>query len=229
MKLLAIDTSTSRATIALSVDGAIVVDEQDNLKAHASLLLPMIAAMLKKAQIRLQQLDGIVFGCGPGSFTGLRVTCSLAKGLAYAHDLVMYPVSSLAAIAKEVYDTEPNRLPNTRVLAVVDARMQQLYWQCFQAIGVSCMAEAVMNAADIAIATPAPVIVAGVGFEAYQMHCSPQLLAQVIKHRVVYPHAKAMIELVQAGMISSIDPKQAQPLYVRNTVVHMKTGGISHG
>lgn len=229
MKLLAIDTSTSRATLALAVNGQTYVDEQDNLKAHAQLLLPMIDRLLKKAQIKLQQLDGIVFGCGPGSFTGIRVTCSLAKGLAYAHDLMMYPVSSLAAIAKEVYDTEPNLLPNTHVLSVIDARMQQLYWQCFQAPCVSLMAEEVMNAADISMATKAPLILAGVGFEAYQTQCSQQLLASIIKTRIVYPHAKTMIDLVKSCSIPPINPAQAQPLYVRNTVVHTKTGAISHG
>lgn len=229
MNLLAIDTSTSRATIALSVDGQTYVDEQDNLKAHAQRLLPMIDVMLKKARIKLHQLDGIVFGCGPGSFTGLRVTCSLAKGLAYAHDLVMYPVGSLQAIAKHVYDTEPNRLPNTQVLAVMDARMQQLYCQFFQADGLVLTAAQVMNAADITIASEAPLIVAGVGFEAYQADCSSHLLATIIKHRVVYPHAKTMIDLVQAGEIASINPIDALPLYVRNSVVHTKTGAVSHG
>ena len=222
MRLLAIDTSTSRATLALSVGDVVYTDEQDNLKAHAKELLPMIDAMLTKSGLQLRELDGIVFGCGPGSFTGLRVTCSLAKALAYAHDLVMYPVSSLAAIAEEVYHTEANLLPNTNVLAVLDARMQQLYWQSFAASGTSVMPAQVTDAADIMITPACSLIVAGVGFEEYTSQCSPQLLSQIIADRVIYPHANAMIRLVKAGLIQSVSAAEAQPLYVRNSVAHVK-------
>jgi tRNA threonylcarbamoyladenosine biosynthesis protein TsaB len=222
MKLLAIDTSTSRATLALSVGDVVYTDEQDNLKAHAKELLPMIDRMLTQSGLHLNQLDGIVFGCGPGSFTGLRVTCSLAKALAYAHDLVMYPVSSLAAIANEVCHTEANLLPNMNILVVLDARMQQLYWQSFAVSGTSIIAEQVTDAADIMITPAGPLLVAGVGFEDYTSQCSPQLLSQIVAHRVVYPHANAMIRLVKAGLIQSVSAAEAQPLYVRNSVAHVK-------
>jgi tRNA threonylcarbamoyladenosine biosynthesis protein TsaB len=222
MKLLAIDTSTSHATLALSLGDVVYTDEQDNLKAHAKELLPMIDAILIKSGVQLRELDGIVFGCGPGSFTGLRVTCSLAKALAYAHDLVMYPVSSLAAIAEEVYHTEANLLPNMKILAVLDARMQQLYWQSFAVSGTPVTAEQVTDAADIMITPAGSLLVAGVGFEDYQSQCSPQLLSQIVAHKVVYPHANAMIRLVKAGLIQSVSAAEAQPLYVRNSVAHIK-------
>ena len=168
-------------------------------------------------------MDGIVFGCGPGSFTGLRITCSIAKALAYAHDLPLFPVSSLAAIANEAYHTETNLPPNTQVLAVLDARMQQLYWACFEIENYSST-EQVTDAAEVSVSPARSLIVAGVGFEEYMSQCSQQLLAQVIKHRVIYPHAAAMIRLVKTGVIQSVSAAEALPLYVRNSVVHVKKG-----
>ena len=128
MTLLAIDTSTERATVALAVGDTVFHDEKHNVREHAQCLLPMINGLLEKAAVSLSQLDGIVFGCGPGSFTGLRITCSMAKALAYAHDLPLFPVSSLAAIANKVYHVTENLKPDTHVLAMLDARMQQVYF-----------------------------------------------------------------------------------------------------
>ena len=99
MKLLAIDTSTEVASVAVLLDEAIFCTELESQKTQAQLLLPMIDKLMIDTGIQMNQLDGIIFGCGPGSFTGLRIACSIAKGLAYAHDLNLIPVSSLAAIA----------------------------------------------------------------------------------------------------------------------------------
>src|ERR1700733_12183845 len=106
MNLLAIDTSTTRASLAINLGGEILSKEQDAQHSHARLLLPMIEQLLAEAQLTINQLDGIVYGCGPGSFTGLRIACSIAKGLAYAHDLPLFPVSSLAAIAHKALQKE---------------------------------------------------------------------------------------------------------------------------
>ena len=95
MKLLAIDTSTEIASVALMIGNELTCEEQGSQKTHAQLLLPMIDKLMVDAGLQLNQLDGIIFGCGPGSFTGLRIACSIAKGLAYAHDLGLIPVSSL--------------------------------------------------------------------------------------------------------------------------------------
>ena len=213
MKLLAIDTSTSRATIALSNGDVVYTDEQEGLKAHAQLLLPMIEKILIKASLSLGQLDGIVFGCGPGSFTGLRITCSIAKALAYAHNLPLYPVSSLDAIASEVYFIQPQ--DSVPCLAVLDARMQQLYWAYYEkSCNTPCVQ--VTNASDIIIPSSKPLILAGVGFETYLSELSPNL--QVLRQLEVYPNASAMIRLVKAGSIHAVTIAEATPVYVRNSV-----------
>lgn len=213
MKLLAIDTSTEHATVALAIGDDVYSDEQGSLRQHAQLLLPMVEGLLTKASIKLNQLDGIIFGRGPGSFTGLRVACSIAKALAYAHDLPLFPVSSLAAVANEVYYTEPNLASETQVLAMLDARMQQVYWACFSRDD-SLPVEQVTAAEDV-FAPTTPLIVAGVGLDAYAAQFSTSLQAQIIKQRVVYPEARAMIRLVRQGMIQAVSAAEALPVYVR--------------
>lgn len=213
MKLLAIDTSTERATVALAIGEDVYSDEQGSLRQHAQLLLPMIEGLLTKASVQLNQLDGIVFGCGPGSFTGLRVTCSIAKALAYAHDLPVFPVSSLAAIADEVYHTEPTLTRNIPVLAMLDARMQQVYWGCFTQDNFSPI-EQVSAASDV-FGPDCPFIIAGAGLDAYTADFQKHLQVNVIQQRTVYPEARAMIRLVRQGHIQAMSAAQALPVYVR--------------
>jgi tRNA threonylcarbamoyladenosine biosynthesis protein TsaB len=213
MKLLAIDTSTERASIALSTDDGIYSDHQHGLRQHAQCLLPMIQDLLAQTSMHLNQLDGIVFGRGPGSFTGLRVACSVAKALAFAHDLPVFPVSSLAAIADEVYCTEPDITSETRVLAMLDARMQQIYWACFARDNFSPL-EQVTAARDVSVAAT-HLIVAGVGLETYAPQFSSALQKQIIQQRVVYPEATAMTRLVKQGHAQAVSAADALPVYVR--------------
>ena len=107
MNLLAIDTSTELASVALLHGGKLFNKEQGSQRTHAQLLLPLIDEIMKEAGLQINQLDAIIFGCGPGSFTGLRIACSVAKGLAYAHDLKLIPVHNLASIAWSLVKTVP--------------------------------------------------------------------------------------------------------------------------
>ena len=90
MNLLAIDTSTDHATVALAFGNELLSEEQGSMRQHAQFLLPMVERLLTSASLSFSQLDGIVFGCGPGSFTGLRIACSVAKAFAFAHDLLAF-------------------------------------------------------------------------------------------------------------------------------------------
>lgn len=218
MKLLAIDTSTDTATVALAVNGEIYTEEQAGMRQHAQFLLPMIERLLALAGLSCQKLDGIVFGRGPGSFTGLRIACSVAKGLAYAHDLPMYPVSSLAAIAHEVGLGQ-------RILTLIDARMHQVYWAYFSKDSFDAP-EQVSVASEIKLPSDSPFILAGVGFEPYALQLPIELQAQIIQQRMIYPRAKAMIRLVEMGHIKAISAEAALPVYVRNQVTQ---GGESRG
>lgn len=213
MNLLAIDTSTSHASVALEFEGAMFIEEAFEIREHARVLLSMVERVLSSAGTVLKNLDGIVFGEGPGSFTGLRIACSVAKGLAYAHDLPLYPVGSLLAIAFEA------RHENASILAMMDARMNQVYWM-FDPESSEHTA-CVSSAADVCVPDHTSLCLAGVGLEAYLDLLPSQVREAIIDVREVFPRADSMIRVVQAGGISPVTADVAMPVYVRQHV----TGG----
>ncbi|MDF1826870.1 MAG: tRNA (adenosine(37)-N6)-threonylcarbamoyltransferase complex dimerization subunit type 1 TsaB [Legionellaceae bacterium] len=215
MNLLAIDTSTSRASVALEFNGVMFLEEALEIREHARVLLSMVKRVLASAKTELKYLDGIVFGEGPGSFTGLRIACSVAKGLAYAHDLPMYPVGSLRAIAAEASHTHTQ----THVLAMMDARMHQVYWQLDPES--SDVAPCVSAAEDVYVPENKPLRLVGADYEPYLDLLKPEIRAAIVSTCEIFPRADAMIRVVKAGNISSVTADAAMPAYVRQNV----TGG----
>lgn len=215
MKLLAIDASTECASVALLASGELRYEEQPAQRQHTRLILPMIERLLLESAVTIAQLDGIVFGRGPGSFTGLRIACSVAKGLAYAHDLPLYPVSSLASIANEVWHRYPT-LSSHAVLAVIDARMHQVYWSCY---GAGESVEQVTPAALVHVPGEKDIVLAGSGYEAYRDQLPVDMVARIDYEESFYPTATAMIRMVVAGAVQAVSAAEALPVYVRNNVV----------
>ena len=130
MKLLALDTSTDFLSGALWCDDALLAEEVHAPREHAALILPMIERLLGQAGISRQQLDAIAFGRGPGSFTGLRIAAATTQGLALALDLPVVPISGLQALAAQLWREQQQPL----CLAVLDARMGEVYWGCFERV-----------------------------------------------------------------------------------------------
>lgn len=124
MKLLALETSTDACSIALECDGEVLVDHRMAPQKHAQLLLPMIDTLLAKAGIKASDLDGIAFGSGPGSFTGVRIAAATTQGIAFGADVGVIPVSSLQALAQGAVREHSA----SHVLATFDARMGEVYW-----------------------------------------------------------------------------------------------------
>jgi tRNA threonylcarbamoyladenosine biosynthesis protein TsaB len=220
MNLLAIDTSTEKATVALSIGNEMVCEELSCLRQHAQVLLPMIERLLALTSSSFQQLDAISFGRGPGSFTGLRIACSIAKALAYAHDLPLYPVSCLSAIAWGAQQLEIQNSAH-KILAVMDARMKEYYWGCFEPRNFST--EELVTAPDKIQCGADFFILAGVGFDVSSFNLNLQ--QQMISQHVIYPEAQFMVGLVRAGQVAPVSAAEALPVYVRNQV----TQGDSRG
>ncbi|MES0874340.1 tRNA (adenosine(37)-N6)-threonylcarbamoyltransferase complex dimerization subunit type 1 TsaB [Sinimarinibacterium thermocellulolyticum] len=128
MKLLAIDTATEACSVALHVDGQILADHVVAGRSHTERLMPMVYALLAQAGLSITQLDGYVCGIGPGSFAGVRIGVGYVKGLALAHERPVAPVSSLATLA-----LPPLRSGAARVLAAIDARLDEVYLGVFAA------------------------------------------------------------------------------------------------
>ena len=127
MKILALDTATEACSAALNLNGEVVELFELSPRRHSRDLLPMVESLLAESEIKLNQLDAIAFGRGPGAFTGLRVATAMTQGLAYAVDLPVIPVSTLAALAQQAYREHQA----TNVLSAIDARMGEVYWGAF--------------------------------------------------------------------------------------------------
>lgn len=141
MKLLALDCSTELCSVALYENsgdaeagtGAILAEESLlAARAHTQRLLPMVESVLAAGQCRLGDLDGIGFGRGPGSFTGLRIALGAVQGMAFGADLPVMPVSTLAVLAQTAVDNQiPEVGSETTVISALDARMDEIYWAVY--------------------------------------------------------------------------------------------------
>lgn len=128
MKILAIETATEACSAALLVDDQITERFELAPRGHGQLILPMMDELLSEAQLTLAALDAIAFGRGPGAFTGLRIAAGVVQGVAFALDLPVIPISSLAALAHGVFRTSGQR----RILAALDARMNEVYYASYE-------------------------------------------------------------------------------------------------
>ena len=126
--LLALDTATEACSAALLHEGRLLQRFEVIPRMHAQRLLPMLEELLAESGLPLSAVDCLVFGRGPGAFTGVRIATGLAQGLAFSIQRPVIAISDLAALAQQawrVYGAE-------RVAAAIDARMDEVYWGCYQ-------------------------------------------------------------------------------------------------
>jgi tRNA threonylcarbamoyladenosine biosynthesis protein TsaB len=182
-------------------------------------VLPMVAAVLQESGLRLQDLDGLAYGRGPGAFTGVRIAVGVAQGLAYGAQLPTVGVSDLAAVAQQVARV------GERILVCMDARMGEVYWATFLtgADGlVSLTGTERVDRPEAVVAGDATVF-AGTGFSAY-----PQLAAGrdvSALHISILPHAREIARLAESELHAGRgeSAEQARPVYLRDRVVAVKT------
>ena len=120
---LAIEAASDSCSVALSCNGTRISRIEAAPRMHSRLLYPMLNDVMNEAGIRPNQLDAVVFGNGPGSFTGLRIAASTAQGIGFACDIPLIGVSTLQAMAQQAFIEHQQ----TQVLAIMDARMNELY------------------------------------------------------------------------------------------------------
>ena len=124
MNILALDSSTEACSVALMTDDGVLSRHELAPRKHAELILPFMDQLLAEAGLALKQVDALAFGRGPGAFTGIRIATGVVQGIAFAVDLPVVPVSTLACIAQGAR----RELGAERVIAAIDARMDEVYW-----------------------------------------------------------------------------------------------------
>ena len=239
LTLLALDTSTEACSVALLYNGEKTYLNELTQRTHAKRILPMVDEILTDSGLKLNQLDALAFGRGPGSFTGVRVGAAIAQGLALGADLPVIPISNLTAMAQaafELYQAE-------NVAAAIDARMNEVYfsqlvhekkctdfgqffvWKNLIPEQVCSPEKALVqlaNSTALNIATSTALRV-GTGWNAYAQFATKGLTGSDIE----LPDARYMLELARVEWLQqkTISALEIEPIYLRNEVTWKKLAG----
>lgn len=234
LTLLALDTSTEACSVALLYKGEITHFDEVAQRTHTKRILPLVDEILTQSGIGLKQVDGLVFGRGPGSFTGVRVGAGIAQGLAFGADLPVIPISNLAAMAQAAY-----RLYRAeRVIAAIDARMNEVYFAQFEAQKERSDFGEFLQWQEILaeqVCRPEQVVErlnglrgdwcqVGTGWAAYSQLAQAEIGT---KSAVTLPSAQDMLPLAvplwyKKQVISAVE---IEPVYLRNEVTWQKLPG----
>ncbi len=229
MKFLALDTASARCSVALLQGDTLITRAVDTARDHATLILPMIDGLLAEAGIPLRSLDGIAFGRGPGSFTGLRVAAAVTQGLAAGAGLPVLGISDLRALAARARRAAPSASPGSLLLAAMDARMGEIYWGAFDAVadlpGDALLGEAVGPAESLPESLRGRVVAAaGRGLSAYPAWALGLDIPAGSMLADAEPDAEYIARLAAADLSRGVawqDATAAQPVYLRDHVAHV--------
>lgn len=231
--ILALDTSSDYCSVALYANGKLSSSSELAPRSHTQLLLPMAKQIVTNAGLQLSDLDAVAFGCGPGSFTGLRISAGVAQGLAYGLDCQIYPVSNLKAMALQSYKMSNKQY----ALVAIDARMNEVYWSFCQTkevggvIQVETLGEEHVSSPeslflpdDLGVASVSGI---GSGFEFFKRFPSAVQQKIVTTDAQARPKADEIcllaLEMINQGETGSL--VDAMPSYIRDKVTWKKLPG----
>lgn len=219
---LAFDTSTEHLSIGVQHGTHTDLRTLAGGAQASATLIPTAMQMLAQAGLALPQLEAIVFGRGPGAFTGLRTACAVAQGLAFGAGIPVLPVDTLLAVAEEARVLTGTGSAPLTVLAVLDARMAEVYSAVYDWDGARWQARGeVQVGAPERVQRPAGarVLLAGNAFEAYDERLL-HLLPDPAERCTALPTAAALLRLAP-GLLAAghaVPAEQAMPLYTRDKV-----------
>jgi tRNA threonylcarbamoyladenosine biosynthesis protein TsaB len=211
MRFAAFETSSDWCSVALYNDGEIRALERRAGNRHSELALPMLERLLGDMGLAPSALDAVAFGAGPGSFTGLRIACGIAQGLAVARGLPVLGISTMEAIAEEA--------GARRVVACIDARMREVYYAALERTPTGWREVISMRCVAPQEAPRAPGedwLGCGNGFAVYGNFGLTTVLPEV--HASAAAIAKLAAPRLAAGQ--GVDAAGATPIYVRDKVAY---------
>ncbi|MEM6511595.1 MAG: tRNA (adenosine(37)-N6)-threonylcarbamoyltransferase complex dimerization subunit type 1 TsaB [Pseudomonadota bacterium] len=221
MKLLAVDTSTVACSVALQIDGDVLQRHEVREREHTRQLVPMIRELLDDGRCSLASLDALVLGIGPGSFIGMRIATSLVQGMAHGAGLRVAAVSSMLAVAEEVFA----RHDAEQVFVAQDAHMDQVY------LGQYCFADVARPVADERLQGLSRLdelkrdcvgarYAAGAGWQRYPALWSDNADGFEACADVLYPSARYLLPAAQRQVLGGclLAPTDLEPAYLRQDV-----------
>ncbi|WP_239190736.1 tRNA (adenosine(37)-N6)-threonylcarbamoyltransferase complex dimerization subunit type 1 TsaB [Candidatus Nitrotoga sp. HW29] len=216
MRILALETSTEYCSVALWQDGNVVTRCELVGQRHSELLIGILDNLLHEAGVKLTELNGIAFGAGPGSFTGVRIACGVTQGLALGADLPVVGVCTLQALAQAA--------GHDKVIAALDARMGEVYHAVYEKRAGSWVTVCEPN---LCLPQQAPPVQGsgwfgtGSGFAMYGAVLGNRYAGQIIgSDTQAVPQASAIAEFAAPLFVAGqgMDAAQAMPFYLRDKV-----------
>jgi tRNA threonylcarbamoyladenosine biosynthesis protein TsaB len=224
--ILAIETSTAACSAALCTGDAVLERYALAPRQHAALILPMIESVLAEAGVGVKALDAIAFGRGPGAFTGVRIAASIVQGIAFAAELPVVPVSTLAALALGAM----RETGKTQVMAALDARKDEVYWGCYRQTAEVLVlhgSEVVCPPANVSRPGPGHWVGTGSGWLAYgealMQHCGDDVIRVLpdLEPRAGDVARLGLKDFVQGKYVAA---DAAVPVYLRDNVADAGSG-----
>ena len=216
MNLIALETSTEYCSLAVSRGAQLFERSFHAGQRHSELALPVLRELLREAQLEMQAIQGIAYGAGPGSFTGLRIACGLAQGLALARNLPVAGIGTLLALAQDC-DAD-------KVIACLDARMGEVYHAVYRRSGekwIEMHAPALYKPDGVPRVDGGDWFGCGSGFRVHGAalaQCYRGSMSRIDADAV--PKAAAMLRLALPVFAAGqgLDAAAAAPLYVRDKI-----------
>ena len=225
MNILALDTCTESCSAALLYQGELFERIERTQRGHSDLILGMMDELFIQADTGISAVDAVAFGRGPGSFTGVRVGVGVAQGIAFARNIPVMPISSLAAVAQDAAD----KCEAEYIAVAMDARMGEVYCASYRFID-----GLVHLIGDERVCPPEQFIPAdnnqkwlavgtgwGVYAKALQQNFIDNLSDVSVEH---FPYASQIIKLAQVEIAAGrlLPAEEAMPVYLRNNVAKKK-------
>jgi len=224
MKILAIETATEGCSAALLIDGKVIDRFRVAPREHGNLILSMVDELLVEADIKLQGLDALAFGRGPGSFTGVRMATGVIQGLAFAADLPVAAVSTLTALAQQAVS---DKNPQT-IYAALDARMGEVYWCEYEQVNGVLKAvsdEAVIAPTAVCVEQGKTAVAIGHGWATYENELREVVGAEnlnVLADRLPAAKEVAALAVAMVENKQTVSAEYALPVYLRDNVAKKK-------
>ncbi len=219
MKLLALDATTTTCSVAYWSDGSVRANREEIAgRRQAEILMPMVMTVMTEAAIEFDALDGIAVTQGPGSFTGVRIGLATARGLALAAGLPLAGVTTLQALAAA---PPPAERQGHMILALLDARRDQVYGQIFTADGAPADApfaagvDSMPDRLARTCASGTPLLLVGSGSALAARVLAAAGWQNDFSDSPPYPQAASVASLIAARGFDDCAATAVPPLYLR--------------
>jgi tRNA threonylcarbamoyladenosine biosynthesis protein TsaB len=220
MNILALDTCTEQCSTALLINSQLFSQSTPTQRGHSDLVLSMLDELFAESESSIEHIDVLAFGRGPGSFTGVRVGVGVAQGIAFAREIPVIPVSTLASVAQQAIDN----FGANRVAVAIDARMGEVYAAHFESqngLAVLLDDEQVCSPELFKPLTEEEWFAAGTGWREFNETLTENFGEQLAGVEAeILPEAASIIKLAKGA--KTVPADQALPVYLRNNVAKKK-------